>query len=323
MENKVRYVLKHVLDDLYELGKKTKRGKLKKQMEALTGIKHSYFIHNSKTKVRYEQAVMKFADFMEENGIKREKHLEKVNTEQLQRLVDSYFKELANQGLSKSTIKIHIAALEKTLEVVRPDIKPFLENDTNRISWWSAGREARKREPYADPEQIRARLKKEHRMIAEAQSIAGFRVREIAKAEVIKEESKVVIHKAKGGRTRELFFQHRKEDFEKLADLIQKLQEMHYEKRLKDYYRDIKNACKATGQIYNASHAFRHEYAHKRIKELMENKEELRDLLNKYNIDEEKKEAAKHEETRDTAADAVLTQELGHNRLKMSRYYYR
>ena len=74
MENKVRFVLKHVLDDLYELGKGVKRGRLKKQMEKLTGVKHSYFIHNSKTKVRYEQAVMKFCDFLEKNGIKREKH---------------------------------------------------------------------------------------------------------------------------------------------------------------------------------------------------------------------------------------------------------
>jgi len=323
MENKVRYVLKHVLDDLYELGKGTKRGRLKKQMEELTGVKQSYFIHTSKTKVRYEQAVMKFCDFLEKNGIKREKHLDKTSTEELQKIIDNYFKELANQGLSKSTIKIHIAALEKTLEVVRPDIKPFLENDENRINWWSAGKESRKREPYADPEAIRERLKEEHRMIAEAQALGGFRIREIAKAEVIREENKIVIHKAKGGRTRELYFEHRKEDFERLADLIEKLKEQNYEKHLKEYYKDIKRACKATGQAYNASHSFRHEYAHRRIEELKKNEEELRDLLDKYNIDEEKKEAAKHEETRELAADSVLTQELGHNRIKMSRYYYR
>jgi hypothetical protein len=312
MENKVRYVLKHVLDDLYELGKKTKRGKLKKQMEALTGIKHSYFIHNSKTKVRYEQAVMKFADFMEENGIKREKHLEKVNTEQLQRLVDSYFKELANQGLSKSTIKIHIAALEKTLEVVRPDIKPFLEADENRIGWWSAGRDSRKRGSYVNPEAIIQRLSEGDRMIAEAQLIGGFRIREIARTEVIKDECKIVIHKAKGGRTRELDFTHRKEDFERLAQLVEKLKEQHYERRLKEYYRDLKNATKALGEEYRASHAFRYSYAERRIEKLKQNKEELKDLLDKYKINED-----------ENREDHVLTQELGHNRVKMSRYYYR
>jgi len=323
MENKVRYVLKHVLDDLYELGKGTKRGRLKKQMEELTGVKQSYFIHNSKTKVRYEQAVMKFCDFLEEQGIKREKHLEKVTTEELQEIINAYFEKLADDGLSQSTIKIHIAALEKTLEVIRPDIKEYLENDTNRISWWSEGVPSRKREPYADPEAIRERLKEEHRMIAEAQSIAGFRVREIAKAEVDKENARIIIHKAKGGRTREIYFNHRKEDFEKLVSLIEKLQEREYDKHLKDYYRDLKNSCKATGQIYNASHSFRHEYAHKRIEELRHNKEELKDLLNKYGADEKTKECVNDENKIDEACDFVITRELGHNRTSMSRYYYK
>jgi len=319
MENKVRYVLKHVLDDLYSLGKGTKRGQLKREMEKLTGIKQSYFIHTSKTKVRYEQAVMRFCDYLESQGIKREKHLDKISTEELQKIVDNYFKELAQKGLSQSTIKIHIAALEKTLEVVRPDIKQYLENDTNRVGWWSEGRAPRKREPYADPEAIRGRLNETHRMIAEAQTLAGFRIREIAKAKVDRSEYKIVIHKAKGGRTRELFFQHRKEDFEKLANLIEKLQERHYEKHLKDYYRDLKNAAKATGQAYNASHSFRHEYAEHRIEELKRNEEERRELIEKYNIEDK----VKDNNDAERESDAVLTQELGHNRIKMSRYYYR
>jgi hypothetical protein len=62
MRNRVRYVLKHVLDDLYELGKGIKRGQLQREMQKLTGKRESHFIHTSKTKVRYEQAVMKFAD---------------------------------------------------------------------------------------------------------------------------------------------------------------------------------------------------------------------------------------------------------------------
>jgi len=322
MENKVRYVLKHILDDLYELGKGTKRGRLKKQMEKLTGVKESHFIHTSKTKVRYEQAVMKFCDYLEEQGIKREKHLEKTSTEKLEQIIDGYFEKLAEDGLSQSTIKIHIAALEKCLPVIRKDIKEYLTDDENRIGWWSEGVAPRKREPYADPEAIRNRLTEEHRMIAEAQAIAGFRVREIAKTTVDRENYKVIT-KGKGGRIREIHFEHRKEDFEKLADLIEKLKEQEYEKHLKDYYKDIKNACKATGQVYNASHAFRHEYAHERIKELRENKEELKDLLDKYGADEKTREAVNNDETIDTAADYVITRELGHNRSSMSRYYYK
>jgi len=323
MKNRVRHVLKHVLDDLYELGKGVKRGELQRQMQKLTEKRESHFIHTSKTKVRYEKAMMKFCDYLEERGIKREKHLDRLSTEELQEVIDDYFEKLAEEGYSKSTIKIHIAALEKTLEVVRPDIKEYLEDDDNRIGWWSAGVDSRKKDSYVDPDAIRERLSEEHRMIAEAQALAGFRVREIAKAEVDRENEIIIIHKAKGGRTRELHFEHRKEDFEKLADLIEKLQERHYEENLKDYYKDIQKACIETGQEYYGSHAFRYEYAQNRIEELKENKEELRDLLDKYNANDETKEYVNNEDTVEKAADYVLTQELGHNRLSMSRYYYR
>jgi len=212
--------------------------------------------------------------------------------------------------------------MEKSLAIIRPDIKAYITNDEKRIEWWSAGREARKRDSYVDANAIRSRLKEEHRAIAEAQALAGFRIREIAKATVDK-ENKSITTVGKGGRIRTLYFEHRKEDFERLAILVEKLKEQHYEKKLKDYYRALKNACKATGQEYHASHSFRYEYAQQRIEELKNNKEELRDLLDRYNADNETKEAVNDENTMDKAADFALTQELGHNRLSMSRYYYR
>ena len=321
--HRVRYLIKNTLDELYELGKGVKKGELQRQMEKLTGERVSHFIHSSTTKVRYERAMMKFCDYLEERGIKRDKHLNRLSTEELQQVVDDYFEKLAEEGYSKNTIKVHVAAMEKSLAVIRPDIKPYLQNDENRIGWWSEGEASRKRDSYTDPEAIRERLNEEHRMIAEAQALGGFRVREIARAEVDRENEKIIIHNAKGGRTRELYFEHRKEDFERLADLIEKLQKEEYEKRLKDYYKDLKNACKATGQEYHSAHSFRYEYAQRRIKELRQNKEELKSLLDKYNADEGMKENANNESTVDIAADFVLTQELGHNRLKMSRYYYR
>jgi len=321
--NRVRYLIKNTLDELYELGKGTKKGQLQRQMQKLTGRRESHFIHTSTTKVRYERAMMRFCDFLEEQGIKRDKHLNRTSTEELQRIVDNYFKELADEGFSKGTIKIHISAMEKSLAVIRPDIRDYLQNDENRVGWWSAGQESKKGDSYVDPNAIREQLEEHHRMIAEAQSLAGFRVREIARAEVNREEHTITIQNAKGGRTRTLYFEHRQEKFEKLADLIEKLQKEEYEKKLKDYYEDIKKACEETNQEYNASHAFRYEYAQQRIEELRENKEELRDLLEKYNANEETKECVNNENEIDKAADYVLTQELGHNRLSMSKYYYR
>jgi len=323
MRNRVRYLIKNALDQLYELGKGTKKGEIQRQMKKLKGVRESPFIHNSHTKVRYERAMMRFCDHLEELGIKRESHLKKVSTEELKEIIDSYFKELASKGFSKGTIKIHVAAMEKSFALIRPDIRDYLMNDTNRVSWWSAGKEHKKGDSYMNPEVVREHLEETHKAIAEAQSLAGFRIREIARAEVNREEYKITVRNGKGGRTRELYFEHRKQVFERLADLIEKLQKEEYEKKLKDYYENIKRACEETNEEYNASHAFRYEYAQKRKEELRENKEELKYLLDKYNADAETKECVNDESKIDEATDFVLTRELGHNRLSMSRYYYR
>jgi len=323
MSHRVRHILKSVLDDLYELGKNVKKGELQRQMKELKEERVSHFIHTSTTKTRYERAMMKFADFLEERGIKRKRHLNKLDTKQLQEVIDDYFQKLAAEGYSKTTIKTHVAAMQKSLAIVRPDIRDYLANDENRIRWWSAGVDSRKRGSYVNPDKVRERLNETHKMIAEAQMMAGFRIREIAKAEINREEHTITIHKAKGGRTRELDFSHRKEDFEKLAILVEKLKEMHYEEHLKDYYRDLKNACKSLGEEYRASHAFRYEYVEKRVEQLKENKEELKYLLEKYEADEETKSYANNEDTIEKAVDYVLTREIGHNRTSMSRYYYR
>jgi len=321
MSHKIKHALKNVLDELYFLGKGTKKGQIQRQMQRLKGERVSYFIHDSKTKVRYERAMMTFANYLESIGIKREKHLDKLNTNELEKIIDNYFEHLASKGYSKGTIKIHVSAMQKSLAVLRPDIKPYLDDDQNRVRWWSAGREQKKGDSYINADMVREHLKEINKKIAQTQALGGFRIREIAKAEINKEERTITIHKAKGGRDRTLYFQHRQEVFKKLAGLIEELKEMHYEKHLRDYYRDIKNACRETGQEYNASHAFRFEYVQKRAEELRENKEELRDLLERYGADEEKKQSVNDDNRIDTAIDFVLTQEIGHNRLKMSRYY--
>jgi hypothetical protein len=321
MSEQIKHALRHILDELYELGKGTKKGEIQRQMQKLKNERVSHFIHNSRTKVRYERAMMTFSNFLEKQGIKRDRQLNRLPKQELQKLVDDYFKELANKGYSKNTIKLHVAAMEKSLGILRPDLKDFLNNDENRVRWWSAGREQKKGDSYVDPDAIRKELKERNRMIAEVQSLAGLRIREIAKATIDRENHEIKINKAKGGRDRTLYFQHRQGIFERLANLIEELQKTNYEKHLRDYYRDLKNACRETGQEYNASHAFRFEYVQKRAEELRENKEELKDLLERYGADEEKKQCVNDENRIDVAIDYVLTQEIGHNRLKMSRYY--
>ena len=317
----VRYLVQNVLDELYELGKGISRTQLEKQMQELTGIKQSYFIHTSTTKIRYERAMMRFCDYLEEYGIKRDKHLNEISKEKLERIIDNYFRWLVEQGFSTGTIKIHISAMGKILAVLRPDLIEFLSNDDRRIGWWINGKASKKGDSYVDPESIRERLVEEHRIIAEVQALAGFRIREILKATINKERYEITIHNAKGGKTIKLYFKYRKEKFERLVELIEKI-DKNYEKKLKDYYRDLKKACTSTEQTYNASYGFRYEYVQKRVKELMANKEELRYLLEKYNASKEIKNYVDDENKIDKAIDFVIANELGHDRLKTSRYYY-
>ena len=61
----------------------------------------------------------------------------------------------------------------------------------------------------------------------------------------------------------------------------------------------MKQAVKKSGEVYTGSHAFRVSYAVERFEEL------------------------KAKGLSDEEADSILTQELGHNRLEMSRYYRR
>jgi len=318
---RLRQLIKNVLDDLYDLGKGISRTQLEKQMQELTGIKQSYFIHSSTTKVRYERAMMRFCDYLEEYNIKRDKHLNKISKEKLEQIIDNYFKWLVEQGFSTGTIKIHIAAMGKILAVLRPDIIDFLSNDDRRIGWWINGKASKKGDSYADPEKIREKLKEGHRIIAEAQALAGFRIREILKATINKERYEITIHEAKGGKTIKLYFKYRKEKFERLVELLEKI-DKNYEKNLKDYYKDLKKACILTEQPYNASYAFRYEYVQNRVKELTQNKEELKYLLEKYNASKDMKSYIDDENKIDNAIDFIIACELGHNKLKTSRYYY-
>jgi len=323
MEYRVREVLKNILDDLYDLGKDIKREELEKQMQELTSIKQSHFIHTTTTKDRYERAMMRFCDYLEEQGIIRDNHLNSKSTEQLEQIINNYFRWLADKGVSENTIKIHIVAMSKSLMILRPDIRSFLLNNERRVNWWITGKSSKKGDSYADPEKIREKLKEKYRTIAEIQALTGFLVRELIKVSIDKGKYEIRINNAKGGRSRTLYFEYRKEKFERLVELLEKIDKENYEKKLKDYYQDLWRACKDTEQSYNASYPFRYEYIQKRFQELMKNKNELSYLLEKYNASEEIKSFVNNEEKVYEAIDFVIACELGYDSLETPRYYYR
>jgi len=320
---RVRYLVKNILDDLYDLGKDINREELEKQMQELTGIKQSHFIHTLTTKDRYERAMMRFCDYLEEHGIITDNNLNSKSTKQLEQIINSYFEWLASKGVSENTIKIHIVAMSKIFMILRPDIRSFLLNNEQRVNWWIAGKSPKKGDSYADPEKIREKLKEKHRTIAEIQALTGFLVRELIKVSIDKEKYEIRIKNVNGGRSRTLYFEYRKETFNKLVEMIEKIDKENYEKKLRDYYQDLWRACKDTEQSYNASYPFRYEYVQKRFHELMKNKEELNYLLEKYNASEEIKSCVDDDRKVYNAIDFVIACELGYDSLETPRYYYR
>jgi len=323
MGNMVRTVLRNILDDLYDLGKDIDREELEKQMQDITGTKQSYFIHSLTTKDRYERAMMRFCDYLEDHGIKEEEHLNKTTTKQLEQIINNYFKWLADKGVSENTIKIHIVAMSKSLAILRPDIRYFLFNNERRVNWWIDGKASKKGDSYANPEKIREMLKEKHRIIAEIQVLTGVLVREITKISINNEKYEITINNTNERRNRTLYFQYRQEKFEKLIELINKIDKENYEKNLKKYYQDLWRVCKVTEQSYNASYPFRYEYIQKRFQELMKNKEELKFLLEKYNASDEIKNCVNNEEKVYKAIDFVIARELGYDSFETPRYYYR
>ncbi len=142
-----------------------------------------------------------------------------------------------------------------------------------------------------------------HRAVAELQYLTGARVGDVKKIGIDEVGKRVLIHGSKGGRDREIDFSDRPDRFERVKELHRELQRHIEEKGWKEiresYDEDLKQAVEKSGEVYTGSHAFRVSYAVERVEEL------------------------KAKGLSDEDADRVLTRELGHNRLEMSRYYRR
>lgn len=256
----------------------------------------SPYIHSYSTFNRYMGVAKEFVGWAKKRGINR---LDKVRYEH----VREFLEEKAERGASEKTLKVNMCALEKFFDAVgRGDISGKLREDYQEI--YSMGRPSGRSLPFADPEGVIGNLKDPaHRVVAELQYLTGARVGDVKKIEVDEERRVVKIEGSKGGRDRELDFRDRPEEFERVKELKEEL-DRHIEERgwkeiRESYYEDLREACKKAGEVYTGSHAFRVTYAVERFEELTER-----------GLSEEE-------------ADRVITQELGHNRLEMSRYYRR
>jgi len=251
----------------------------------------SPFIHSYSTFNRYMGIAKEFVRDMKERGINR---LDKVQYEHVREWLDR-----KAVYVTEKTLKVNTSALEKFFDAVgRSDISDRLRQDYQEI--YSQGNPSGRALPFAEPMKVIESLKDPaHRIVAELQYLTGARVGDVKKIEVIGD--KVVIESSKGGRDRVLDFSDRLDKLERIKELKAELDRFIQEKGWKDiresYYDDLRETCKRLGEVYTGAHAFRVNYAIERFEEL------------------------KATGLNDREADRVLTQELGHNREEMSRYY--
>jgi integrase len=230
-------------------------------------------IHSWSTFNRYTGIVKDFVKFcVEEKGVSKLKHLSYETAEE-------YLNRKIERGCSLRTIKLNASALSKFFDTVgRSDIVEGLRE--NYQSLYSQAREAGKARPFSNPYRVINNLKEPvHKVIAELQWRTGARIGELKKMEIDKERQRVIIHKSKGGKTREIDFSDRPEKFERICELKREL-EQHLKERgwreirgsgggVGSYYQDLKQAVKRAGEVYSGSHAFRATYVCERVNELV------------------------------------------------------
>jgi hypothetical protein len=289
-------------------------------------------IHSYSTATSYKKVVAKFADFLKEQGLKYERDFKKLTTEQLFTYVDRYFEKQKEQ-LAKKTLQKHISALNKVLSVVDPKISEYF-NAENRAKWRD-GKEPGDNDRYGNPERIVEHLKHINEtayVVAELQRLTGCRVGDVKKLMVNEEHKAVFIHRSKGGRDRAVYYEHFPHEFERVKELKEKLDKVLQEKpfreiREKEYYQALRKSCKMAGEPYHGSHPFRYEFSQNRfnvISQLPKPEQEqyyIMILKERGKSAKDINKALENAREKDAVCEYIISEELGHSRLDISRHY--
>jgi len=331
----VKYFFIETAKQLFEMGKgKSKHLAMQESFEKNKNRRVDA-IYSFSTYETYKEIVAKFGDFLEkEYKIRFEKDFRKLSTEEIYNCVDRYFEVQKNEmHLSKKTLQKHVAGLYKVLGAIDPEITKRFDADS-RVKW-TDGAEKQECDRYNNPDRIVENLRRINETayaIAQLQRLVGCRIGDVKKIRLDEENQRVIIEKSKGGRSRSVYFDYFKEDFERVKEYKEILdkaleQKSFSEIRKNEYYSALKQACRKAGEPYHGSHAFRYEWAQRTyevIKDLprVEQVEfyirilEERGLSNKDIL-----KAFEEVKQKDAFAEAIISEELGHSRLDISREY--
>jgi hypothetical protein len=330
----IKYFLIETTKELFELGRGRSKHDIFLENYEKYKRRESPYIHSYSTYESYKRCVAKFADFLqEEYNLKYEPQFLKLSTDELYECIDKYFERQKEEGLAQNTLEKHISALNKVLGYIDPDIREHFTPENRER--WRDGTPKQDCDRYNNPDRIVEELRKIDETsyaIAELQRLTGARIGDVKKIEIDEENQRVVIENSKGGRDRSVYFDYFPEQFERVKEckeiLDRALEEKSFsEIRKNEYYENLEKACHRAEEVYHGSHAFRYEWAQDRydvISQLPQEKQEeyYRRLLEDRGVSEEKIEKAlEYLREKDAVAEAIISEELGHSRLDISREY--
>ena len=255
----------------------------------------SPYTHSYSTFNRYMGVIKEFANYVrEEFGVNR---IDKIKEEHMK----SYIEHKISKGVREKTLKVNMSALEKYAKAIKRD-DLYNHIHKNYQDYYAKAKPSGRAEAFTNPEKVINSLRDPaHRAIAELQYRTGARLGDVKKIKVNEERKQVIIENSKGGRDRVLDYSDRPEKFEKIKEAKQEL-DKHLESRSwkeirESYPGELKKSAIINSEKYTGTHSFRVTYARERFKELT---------------------GMGYSESQ---ADKIITQELGHNREDMSRYY--
>lgn len=268
---------------------------MKKRLAKALNKRQSPLIHSFSTYNRYMGVSKQFVQYCKERGTNK---IFKIN----ETIVMNYFNERKiAYNLSEKTLKVNLCALEKFFKTIgRNDLAEVLRKRFSEI--YSQGSAPGRTEYFGNPEQVINNLKDEaHRRIAELQYLTGGRIGDVKKTKTNMLLKQVIIPKSKGGKSRVLDYSDREEALQRIDKLCVELEvdikQRGWQNLRKGYYTDLRQAVQRAGEIYSGAHAFRASYARERREELIDS-----DIVEKE-------------------ADKIVSEELGHVRVSMGRYY--
>jgi len=332
--NRIKYFFIETVKGLFEQGYGKSKYEAFQQSFNKDRTRRSNVIHSFSTLVSYETTAAKFGDFLSKMGVKTERDFRKLSSDQVREYLDKYFEKQQQEGLAKKTLERQISAINKLLGAIDSKFNGLFTPE-NRMQWRN-GLEPGDNDRYNNPTRVAEELRKINEIshaVCQLQRLTGSRIGDVKKIRIDEENQRILIERSKGGRNRFVYydkFQREFEEVKKYKEVLDKaLQERPFSEIRKQYYHDLRKACKRAGEPYKGSHSFRFEWAQERYDKISQwSKEEqiiyyYRILKDREKTEKEIMEAMERVAGKDAWGEAIVSEELGHSRLDISRHYLR